>query len=60
MGKLVLGRKVGETVSICEGAIVVKVEGYKGSKVLLSFEGDKDLKVMRGELAAKEANKVPT
>lgn len=60
MGKLVLGRKVGESVSICEGAIIVKVEGYKGAKVLLSFEGDKDLRIMRAELDPKEAKKVTT
>lgn len=53
MGKLVLARRVHESIVICDGAIVVTVEAVKGNRVSLSFTADRDLPIARLELHEK-------
>lgn len=56
---LVLGRKVNEEIVIIDSGsgtviAVVTVTKIKGGKVRLGIEAPKNIKIMRGELAAHE------
>lgn len=48
---LVLSRKVGESISIADGIVIVKVVEIRGDKVRLGFEADREINIMRTELA---------
>lgn len=48
---LVLSRKVGESISIADGIVIVKVVDIRGDKVRLGFEADREINIMRTELA---------
>lgn len=50
---LVLGRKVGETVVIDGGRIVVQVVEIKSNAIRLGFITSKDVEVNRGEVQAR-------
>ena len=54
MPRLVLTRKVGETIIISKDDVVVaavKVSRVEGQQVRLTFEADKEVKILRKELS---------
>ena len=51
---LVLARKVGQTVEIDGGRIVIRVEEIRGkSRVRIAIDAPEGMTILRGELASK-------
>jgi carbon storage regulator CsrA len=57
MGNLVLERKVGQSIVICDGEIVVTVKEVRGNRVSLRFVAAKDLSILRKEIVSAEVKK---
>jgi carbon storage regulator len=57
-GLLILTRKVGETIDINNGEIVLTVKRLNGNRVSIAIEAAKDIPVMRGEIAKKKLAEV--
>jgi carbon storage regulator len=57
-GLLILTRKVGETIDINNGEIVLTVKRLNGNRVAIAIEAAKDIPVMRGEIAKKKLAEV--
>ncbi len=56
-GKLVLTRRVNESVVICDGDIVVTIREIKGNRVSIAFEADREIEITRQELFEKRTKK---
>lgn len=54
MGKLVLSRKIGQSIEI-DGPCTITLERIQGDKVKLSFEAEVGTRILRTELIGREA-----
>ena len=56
-GNLILTRQVNQQIFIADGEIVITVKRIHGNRVAILVQAEKDLEIVRGEIASEFAKR---